>query len=120
MTRHDRRSADVALYAFVLYAFMLSSVSAPSPDLHPLLQRLGALNDPVRLRILRLLDREELSVGELARALQLPQSTVSRHLKLLHEGGWAVATTHMVEAPAGSGADWESLWASLTFAVPGR
>jgi ArsR family transcriptional regulator len=57
---------------------------------HPLLHRLSALNDAVRLRILRLLDREELSVGELARALQLPQSTVSRHLKLLHEGGWAV------------------------------
>lgn len=37
-----------------------------------------------------MLEREELSVGELARALQLPQSTVSRHLKLLHEGGWAV------------------------------
>lgn len=38
--------------------------------------------------MLRLLEREELSVGELARALQLPQSTVSRHLKLLHDGGW--------------------------------
>ena len=62
----------------------------PPHHLHPLLLRLAALNDPVRLRILRLLDREELSVGELARALQLPQSTVSRHLKLLHEGGWAV------------------------------
>jgi ArsR family transcriptional regulator len=35
--------------------------------------------------MLRLLSREELSVGELSRALQLPQSTVSRHLKLLHD-----------------------------------
>lgn len=69
---------------------MLWRMPAPSPQLHPLLQRLGALNDPVRLRILRLLEREELSVGELARALQLPQSTVSRHLKLLHDGGWAM------------------------------
>jgi ArsR family transcriptional regulator len=68
---------------------MLLSVAA-SRQLHPLLHRLAALNDAVRLRILRLLDREELSVGELGRALQLPQSTVSRHLKLLHEGGWAV------------------------------
>ena len=58
-------------------------------DLHSLLARLTALNDAVRLRILRLLAREELSVGELSRALQLPQSTVSRHLKLLHESGWA-------------------------------
>jgi len=54
----------------------------------PLLNRLTTLSDVARLRILRLLDREELSVGELGKALQLPQSTVSRHLKLLHEGGW--------------------------------
>lgn len=39
-------------------------------------------------------------------------------LRLPRGGAWAVATTHMVEAPAGSGADWESLWASLTFALP--
>lgn len=65
---------------------MLGSVA----DLHPLLSRLSALNDPLRLRIMRILEREELSVGELARALQLPQSTVSRHLKLLHDGGWVI------------------------------
>src|SRR5439155_20127383 len=50
--------------------------------------RLATINALARLRILRLLDQDELSVGELARALQLPQSTVSRHLKLLHDGGW--------------------------------
>jgi ArsR family transcriptional regulator len=61
-----------------------------SPDNLPLLNRLTTLNDAARLRILRLLDSEELSVGELARALQLPQSTVSRHLKLLHDGGWII------------------------------
>lgn len=33
---------------------------------------------------------------------------------------WLVKTVHMVEAPAGSGADWESLWASLTFEIPAR
>jgi ArsR family transcriptional regulator len=38
--------------------------------------------------MLRLLAREELGVGELARALQLPQSTVSRHLKPLFDDGW--------------------------------
>ena len=37
--------------------------------------------------MLRLLDREELAVGELASALQLPQSTMSRHLKALFEAG---------------------------------
>lgn len=61
-------------------------VTFQSPTI--LLERLAALGDMARLRILRLLSREELSVGELARILQLPQSTVSRHLKLLHDGGW--------------------------------
>lgn len=65
--------------------------SMPSPaDQVPLLNRFATLTDMARLRILRLLDKEELSVGELARAVQLPQSTVSRHLKLLHESGWTV------------------------------
>lgn len=46
------------------------------------------VGDPVRLRVVRLLEREELGVGELARILQLPQSTVSRHLKVLLDAGW--------------------------------
>jgi uncharacterized GH25 family protein len=33
-------------------------------------------------------------------------------------GVWLVKAVHMVPAPASSGADWESLWASLTFEVP--
>jgi len=37
------------------------------------------------------LDRHELTVGELCTVLQLPQSTVSRHLKLLVDDGWLVA-----------------------------
>jgi ArsR family transcriptional regulator len=53
-----------------------------------LLSWLGALNDLARLRVLRLIAEQELSVGEVAKALQLPQSTVSRHLKLLLESGW--------------------------------
>jgi len=51
-------------------------------------ERLAALADTVRLRILRLLETEELSVGEVASVLQLPQSTVSRHLKVLAGAGW--------------------------------
>ena len=58
------------------------------PASPPLVSWLATLGDLARLRVLRLLDREELSVGELSRALQLPQSTVSRHLKLLHDGDW--------------------------------
>ncbi len=44
---------------------------------------LGAMFDPVRLRALRVLDKSELGVGELARVLKVPQSTASRHLKAL-------------------------------------
>ncbi|MFT4647652.1 MAG: ubiquinone/menaquinone biosynthesis C-methylase UbiE [Glaciecola sp.] len=47
---------------------------------------LKVLADPIRLRILALLEREELSVGELARALDLAQSRVSNHLRVLREG----------------------------------
>ena len=52
-----------------------------------LLRSLASLGDMARLRLLRLVEQEELSVGELAKVLQLPQSTISRHLKLLHESG---------------------------------
>jgi len=57
----------------------------------PVLERLGALADEIRSRLLLLLDRHELAVGELCAVLQLPQSTVSRHLKVLGDGGWVVA-----------------------------
>jgi ArsR family transcriptional regulator len=49
------------------------------------------LADPTRLRLLRALERQELSVLELCEVLALPQSTVSRHLKVLAEGGWLVS-----------------------------
>lgn len=41
--------------------------------------------------MLLLLDRHELTVGDLAAALQLPQSTTSRHLKILTDEGWLVS-----------------------------
>jgi ArsR family transcriptional regulator len=57
----------------------------------PIFDRLSALADPTRSRLLHLLDRHELTVGELCAALQLPQSTVSRHLKTLADEGWVTA-----------------------------
>lgn len=57
-------------------------------ELGELLGGFAALGDVLRLRMLTLLQREELTVGELAKVLQLPQSTVSRHLKVLSDGGW--------------------------------
>ncbi len=55
-----------------------------------LIDLLSDVSEMVRLRVLRVLEREELSVGEVAQVVQLPQSTVSRHLKILSEGGWVV------------------------------
>jgi uncharacterized GH25 family protein len=34
-------------------------------------------------------------------------------------GVWLVKAVHMVPAPAGSNAEWESFWASLTFEIAG-
>ncbi len=36
-------------------------------------------------------------------------------LRLSREGAWLIKAVHMSPAAAGSGAHWESLWASLTF-----
>ncbi|MCH8066054.1 MAG: winged helix-turn-helix transcriptional regulator [Chloroflexi bacterium] len=59
-----------------------------SPVTNLITDRLAALSEMLRLRICRLLERQELSVGEIARVVQLPQSTVSRHLKVLSSAGW--------------------------------
>jgi len=55
------------------------------------LERLPALVDPTRVRLLHVLAQQELTVNELCSVVQLPQSTVSRHLRLLSDEGW-VAT----------------------------
>lgn len=49
---------------------------------------LDLLADPIRARTLALLELDELTVGELARILSLPQPTVSRHLKTLLQAEW--------------------------------
>jgi len=48
-----------------------------------------SLEDETRLRIMALLlDAEELCVCDVVAVLQLPQSTVSRHLSHLKNAGW--------------------------------
>ena len=63
----------------------------------PLADRFQAVSDPTRLRILALLARMELSVGELAQLLGQSQPRVSRHVRILadaeivirrKEGSW--------------------------------
>src|SRR3954454_21759866 len=55
---------------------------------NPIFDDLSTLADVTRSRMLLLLDRHELTVSELCDILQLPQSTVSRHLKTLADGNW--------------------------------
>lgn len=64
--------------------------AAQAQSARPLTDLLADVSELVRLRILRVLELEELSVGEAAQVVQLPQSTVSRHLKILADGGWLV------------------------------
>jgi ArsR family transcriptional regulator len=56
----------------------------------PVFDRLSALADPIRGRLLLGLEHRELSVRELQAALRLPQSTVSRHLKVLADLGLVI------------------------------
>ncbi|MEO7191937.1 MAG: metalloregulator ArsR/SmtB family transcription factor [Vicinamibacterales bacterium] len=57
----------------------------------PLLDSFSALADATRCRMLALIDQHELTVSELCAVLQLPQSTVSRHLKTLADAGWVIS-----------------------------
>jgi uncharacterized GH25 family protein len=36
-------------------------------------------------------------------------------LPIVKSGVWLIKSVHMIEAPEGSGVDWESIWATLTF-----
>lgn len=53
----------------------------------PLAEMFHSVSDPTRLRILALLARMELSVGELAQLLDQSQPRVSRHVRILADAG---------------------------------
>lgn len=58
----------------------------PTPsqeDLTRVSEVFKALSEPIRLRLVLLLTDGEQNVSELVKVLQLPQSTVSRHLGIL-------------------------------------
>ncbi len=72
------------------------------------------LNDHTRLRLLALLEQEELAVQELTQVLDMAQSTVSRHLGILKEAGLLqdrrVGTyVYYRYVPSESGA-WREAW----------
>ena len=53
--------------------------------------RMSALGDLARSRILVLLEQGDFTVSELVQVFQFPQSTVSRHLKVLADDGWVTS-----------------------------
>ena len=56
-----------------------------------ILDHISALADPIRCRMLLLLEKHELTVSELCAVLQMPQSSVSRHLKTLADDDWVAS-----------------------------
>ena len=74
---------------------MTLSSAMPPPDIGssvaPVLDRLQSLADEARTRILLLLEASEFAVGEICQIVQMPQSTVSRHLGILAHEGWLAA-----------------------------
>ncbi len=80
----------------------------------PIHDRMLELADATRCRLLAALERQELTVGELVTALRLPQSTVSRHLKVLADEGWIVAraegASHWYRRHPALGDERDGLW----------
>lgn len=79
-----------------------------------LLPQLDLFADPVRARLLILLEPRELSVGDLGEILQIPQPSVSRHLKALNEAGWVTSradgSTRFYRTVRPAGAAAQQLW----------
>ncbi len=50
-----------------------------------------ALAEPVRVKIIKMLEVRELCVCEIQTALGIPQPTVSKHLKVLEESGLVIS-----------------------------
>ncbi len=57
----------------------------------PILGHMAAVSDPVRCRALLIVEQHELTVSEMCAVLQMPQSSVSRHLKTLGDDGWVAS-----------------------------
>ncbi|HPT28490.1 MAG TPA: metalloregulator ArsR/SmtB family transcription factor, partial [Bryobacteraceae bacterium] len=52
-----------------------------------ILKTIKLLSDPNRIRVLLLLEREELSVAELQEILSMGQSSISTHLSQMRQAG---------------------------------
>ncbi len=88
-----------------------------------ILDHMETLAEPLRCRMLLLLERHELTVGELCAVLRLPQSTVSRHLKTLADAEWVRSrrdgtsryySTSIDRLDAGAGRLWPLIREQMT------
>src|SRR5690606_40449850 len=90
----------------------------------PLLDSFSALADATRCRMLWLLEQQELTVSELCGVLQLPQSTVSRHLKTLADAGWVTSrrdgTSRYYALASGGDEARAQIWALTRAQLGGR
>jgi ArsR family transcriptional regulator len=80
-----------ALYALafgLIFLYLSIRIDGYMPTIF---DHLTALSDATRSRLLLVLDHHELTVSELCTVLQLPQSTVSRHLKVLGDESWVAS-----------------------------
>ena len=75
----------------IVASIRINGYSAGHVTAAPILDHMAALADPIRCRMLLPLERHELTVNEICSVLQLPQSTVSRHLKTLADDGWVTS-----------------------------
>ena len=90
-------------------------VNSPALDLELATQRCRLLGDATRLRLLLLLEREELSVAELSAITQLAQPRVSTHLARLKEAGMVTDRREGVFvyyriSPSTGDSNLDSLW----------
>lgn len=84
-------------------------------DLQHTVDALNLFGDPTRVRLAALLSEEELTVAELTRITDLPQSRVSTHLGKLREAGLLLdrrsgTSTHYTLNPAGMHENVRRLW----------
>lgn len=100
---------------------MKGNTATPTPPdasgIRSVVGRLEALGDETRMRLLLLLDGGEMNVGELGRILQLPLSSVSRHLKTLTEAGWvrfrSEGTSRVYRLSAGTELPDKAVWRAV-------
>lgn len=78
--------------------------------------RLFYLGKPLSGALVMALDQVDASHPQKVRSDASGRATFT----LPRAGAWLIKAVHMIPAPRDASADWESLWASLTFSLPAQ